>query len=66
MAHVKIFFDTVFLHCPQLKVTICDSYYLKNKNIEHIKVMMRLISMFTKNVNVHVKETAVILTMMWN
>ena len=66
MVHVKIFFDTVFLHCPQLGVAICDSYYLKNKNIEHIKVMMRLISMFSKNVNVHVKETAVIPTMMWN
>ena len=36
------------------------------RNIEHIKVIMKLISMFSKNVNLLVKETAVILITMSN
>ena len=52
MDHLKIFLDTVIQR--------------NTENIEHIKVMMKLISMFSKNVNLPVKETTVIPTMMSN
>ena len=63
---MSIFFIEQYKYILSYNIFSYSKFFHLMKKLEHIKVMMKLISMFSKNVNSLAQETAVILTMMLN